>query len=77
MIRIARTAVAYQKLLSLEVAPPVEALKPVMDVDRSYIGEAAFETIDKKYGSFDEYRRQRLHLSDAEVEKLRARYLKP
>ena len=47
-----------------------------MSVDRSYI-EAALETIDKEYGSFDEYRRKKLHLSDPEVEKLRARYLEP
>ena len=73
---IARTAVAYQKLLGLEVVPPTEVLKPVMSVDRSYI-EAALETIDKKYGSFDEYRRKKLHLSDPEVEKLRTRYLEP
>jgi protein-tyrosine phosphatase len=73
---IARTAVVYQKLLGLDRPPPIEVLKPVMSVDRSYI-EAAFETIDKKYGSFDEYRRKKLNLSDPEVEKLRARYLEP
>lgn len=73
---IARTAVAYQKLLGLDGVPPVEALKPVMGVDRSYI-EAAFETIDQKYGSFDEYRRKKLHLSDPDVEKLRGKYLEP
>ncbi len=73
---IARTAVAYQKLLGLDQTPPIEVLKPVMSVDRSYI-EAAFQTIDTKYGSFDEYRRQKLHLSDPDVEKLRARYVEP
>lgn len=73
---IARTAAAYQKLLGLERAPPTEVLKPVVSVDRSYI-EAALETIDKNYGSFDEYRRKKLHLSDPDVEKLRARYLEP
>ena len=73
---IARTAVAYQKLLGLERVPPTEVLRPVMSVDRSYL-EAALETIDRKYGSFDEYRRKKLHLSDRDVETLRARYLEP
>lgn len=73
---IARTAVAYQKLLGLDRVPSTEVLKPIMSVDRSYI-EAALETIDKKYGSFDEYRRKKLHLSDPDVETLRDRYLEP
>jgi protein tyrosine/serine phosphatase len=47
-----------------------------MSVDRSYI-DAALEAIDKKYGGFDEYRRKKLHVSDPDVEKLRARYLEP
>jgi protein-tyrosine phosphatase len=72
---IARTAVAYQKLAGLDSAPPTEVLKPLVSVDRSYI-EAALETIDKEYGSFDEYRRKKL-LSDSDVAKLRARYLEP
>lgn len=73
---IARTAAAYQKLLGLDRVPPTDVLRPVMSVDRSYI-QSAFETIDKKYGSFDEYRRKKLHISDPDMEKLRARYLEP
>lgn len=73
---MARTVIAYQKLLGLDRAPPADVLKPVMGVERSYL-EAALETIDRAFGSFDEYRRKKLHLSDPDVEKLRARYLEP
>jgi protein-tyrosine phosphatase len=73
---IARTAAAYQRLLGLDHVPSTDVLRPIMSVDRSYI-DSALETIDKKYGSFDEYRRKKLHVSDPDVEKLRARYLEP
>ena len=73
---IARTAVAYQKLLALDQVPPIETLRPIMSVERSYI-ESALESIDEHYGNFDEYRHKELHFSDDDVEKLRARYLEP
>jgi protein-tyrosine phosphatase len=74
--KIAHTAVTYQKLLGLQEAPPIEVLRPVMAVERSYI-ESTLDSITKRYGSFDEYRRQALHLSDTDVERLRAKYLEP
>jgi len=70
------TARVYQKLLALDHPPEMEALKPVITVDRSYL-ESAFASIEKHYGTFDEYRRRKLHFSDADVEKLRTRYLEP
>ena len=74
--KIAHSAVAYQKLLGLEHVPPTEVIKPVMSVERSYI-ESTLDAIEKRHGTFDEYRRNVLHFSDADVENLRARYLEP
>jgi protein-tyrosine phosphatase len=37
--------------------------------------EAVFSAIDRKYGSFDRYRREALHLTDADVTALKARLL--
>ncbi len=37
--------------------------------------EAVFQAIDKRYGSFDTYRREALHLTDADVATLKARLL--
>lgn len=46
----------------------------VIDLQPRYI-EAIFRAIDKKYGSFDRYRRDGLGLTDAEVRKLKSRLL--
>lgn len=43
-----------------------DALRPLFGVEPSYL-EAAFQTIDEKYGDFDTYRREALGLDDAEV----------
>jgi protein-tyrosine phosphatase len=37
--------------------------------------EAMFNAIDARYGSFDRYRREALHLTDADVTELKARLL--
>lgn len=44
----------------------------MMKADPKYL-EAALRTIDSKYGGFDNYRRSELHLTDADVTKLRER----
>jgi protein-tyrosine phosphatase len=36
---------------------------------------AVFEAIDRRYGGFDRYRREALHLSDEDVARLKARLL--
>ena len=43
-----------------------ELLRPVLGVERVYL-EAAFETIEKEYGSFDVFRRDALGVDDAEL----------
>jgi protein-tyrosine phosphatase len=73
---INRTALAYQKLAGLDHVPSVDVLKPLVRVEPPFL-ESALEAIDKHYGSFDQYRREKLHFSDADVERLRSAYLEP
>jgi protein-tyrosine phosphatase len=51
-------------------AIPAEVLR----LQPRYI-EAVFKAIDQQYGSFDRYRREALHFSDADVSALRSRLL--
>jgi protein-tyrosine phosphatase len=59
-----------------DVANAIEKLTPeqrkVLVTDPEYL-RATLQRIDAKYGSFDNYRRRALRVSDAEVEVLRAR----
>ena len=43
-----------------------EQLRAIMGVERRYL-EAGFDEIDKRYGSFDNYRREALGISDQEL----------
>lgn len=51
-----------------------EVLKTLMGVDRSYLA-AAFEAIDKQYGSFEAYTAQGLKLNRTDIEALQAKLL--
>ena len=46
----------------------------LMAADPEYL-RSTLRTIDAKYGSFDNYRRQELHVSDSDVQELRSRLL--
>lgn len=48
----------------------------LMAADPAYL-ESTLRQIDAKYGSFDEYRRLQLHLSDADVVELRTKLTQP
>jgi protein-tyrosine phosphatase len=54
--------------------PPGSLYAEVIRLQPRYI-EAVFNAIDAKYGSFDRYRREALHLTDADVVTLKARLL--
>jgi protein-tyrosine phosphatase len=54
---------------------PIESIKVLMGVDRSFL-DAAFAAIDAKYGSFSAYVSDGLKLSPADVEALRRRLTK-
>ena len=51
-----------------------EAAMATSGVDRTYL-ESMFRTIDTQYGSFDEYRRKALALSDDDLEVLKRKLL--
>lgn len=51
-----------------------QILRPLMAVEPDYL-EASFRRIGDQWGSFDEYRRKGLGVTDAEAEKLRAMLL--
>ena len=52
-----------------------ESIRPLLQVRRDYL-TAAFDAIDEEYGSFDEYLREGLGVSDAERERLQAALLR-
>jgi len=51
-----------------------DELRSIMGVERRYL-EAAFDAIQEKYGSFENYRREALGISDSELESFRNRSL--
>jgi protein-tyrosine phosphatase len=51
-----------------------EQQKPMLAADPEYL-RTTLRTIDAKYGSFDNYRRTELHVSDADAQALRNRLL--
>ena len=53
------------RLFSLFRVDP-EQVRPVLSVERGYLA-AAFDEINKRYGSFDAYRREALGMDDAET----------
>ena len=74
-----RAAVSMQKMMnstgnSAITSLSAETRKVMMAADPTYL-EETLRQIDKQYGSFDEYRRQALHVSDTDMQKLRQRLL--
>jgi len=49
-------------------------VRPMYIADPTYL-EASFQAIDRRYGSFDNYRRTALKLSDEDLVRLKARLL--
>jgi protein-tyrosine phosphatase len=62
------------RLKTVKGAP--DAVRAGMGVDATYL-DAAFDEINRKFGSIDNYRRTQLGLSDEDVARLKARLLKP
>jgi protein-tyrosine phosphatase len=74
----AMSPAATQKMLAssspnLARVPPV-VMRAMMAADPDYL-RGTLHTIDKKFGSFDKYRRSELGVSDADVQVLKARLL--
>jgi len=63
------TMSAYLKNYGVTTAPPMESLKPLPGVEPQYL-EATSAAIETEHGSFDEFRRKSLGLTDADRQSL-------
>ncbi|SNS47443.1 protein tyrosine phosphatase [Sphingomonas laterariae] len=70
----AKNEKAIAGMAKMGLSVPRENLEPVLGVRAEYL-QAAFDEVDKRFGSFDAYLKQGLGLGDAEIEALRTRYL--
>lgn len=70
------TTADLQKIFGLADRPDAAIVKTIMTT-RSETLEATFDNITKTYGSFDNYLRDGLKLSDSELASLRERLLEP
>ena len=73
MMRMRQAHTETSPVSSALSALPLESIKVLMGVDRSYL-EAAFSAIDTQYGSFQAYIADGLKLSQADVAALRTRF---
>jgi protein-tyrosine phosphatase len=71
---IGRTTADLQRIFGLAEPPDAETVKVIMTTRRETL-EATFDNINKTYGSFDNYLRTGLNLSDPELRALRERLL--
>jgi protein-tyrosine phosphatase len=73
---IEKTTADLQRLLQLPQRPDAAYVRARMTTKLETL-EAAFDSINRIYGSFDGYRRNGLKLSDADLAMLRQRLLEP
>jgi protein-tyrosine phosphatase len=71
--RLAQSSVERMKQMTGQEIP-IELVKPMMGTQREWLS-AAFAAIDEKYGSFDNYRREAMGISDSQARQLRRRLL--
>ena len=73
---IDKMASDLQKSMHLPQKPPIALMRERLEMKRSVI-ESTFRVIDERYGSFDNFRRTMLHISDAEQDQLRRLLTQP
>jgi protein-tyrosine phosphatase len=73
---IESTTADLQKIFGLPAPPDAPTVKAIMTT-RSETLEATFDAVTKTYGSFDNYLRDALKVSDADLALLRQRLLEP
>ena len=73
---IERTAADLQKISGLSEPPDAATVKAVMTT-RPETLQATFDSISKTYGSFDNYLRDSLKISDSDLARLRDELLEP
>ena len=73
---IETTTADLQGAFGLAEPPDISSVKTIMTAKPETL-EATFDKIDKTYGSFGNYLRDALKLSDSELTNLRQRLLEP
>jgi protein-tyrosine phosphatase len=73
---IERTTADLQKIFGLSEPPDAATVKAIMTT-RPETLQATFEGINKTYGSFDNYLRDSLKISDSDLARLRDELLEP
>jgi hypothetical protein len=62
--------------MGLAERPDPESLRTRLAMKREVI-ESTFRVIDERFGSFDAYRRDQLHIGDADLARIRELLLEP
>src|SRR5262249_51547427 len=73
---IEQTTADLQRILGLAQRPDEAYVRERMTAKRETL-EAAFDAIEREYGSFDGYAGKGLKLSDAEIGEIREKLLEP
>jgi protein tyrosine/serine phosphatase len=73
---IERTTEDLQKIFGLLEPPDAATVKAII-ATRPETLQATFDTINKTYGSFDNYLRDGLKISDSDLARLREQLLEP
>jgi protein-tyrosine phosphatase len=73
---IERTTADLQKIFGLSEPPDTDTVKAIMTTKPETL-QATFDSINKTYGSFDNYLREGLKISDSDLASLRERLLEP
>jgi protein-tyrosine phosphatase len=76
MAKLKASAGSASGVSSAVSAMPLDTVRVLMGVDRSYL-DSAYAAIDSKYGSFDMYVRDGLKMTPADVQALRKLLLEP
>ncbi len=71
---VERAALSVKKQYDLPALPPIESIKPMVGVEAVYL-ESVWRFINSHYAGFDNYRRQQLDITDADVKHLREMYV--
>lgn len=71
-----RMASDTQKSINLSARPDPQSLRVRLAMKREVM-DSTFRVIDERFGSFDAYRKNQLHISDEELAKMRQLLLEP
>lgn len=68
---VQKMATDIQKSMGLSAPPDIAYLKERLEMKRAVM-DSSFQVIDEHYGSFENFRREKLHISDDELVRMKA-----